>query len=419
MRSLFTLMSTVSFFLLAFHLQGQNEWEPTGPANITIHSLAVKMPYLFAGANCNEGGIFLTDDYGDSWDQVNQGLPQDQAPIRSIAINDTSFIVGATYRGMYMATDATEIWQKIPNGNAVYSIAFASAPWDAIVVAGSKIKGTSAVIISYDGINWNDISGGLPVEGALYSILVRDTSLFVSTGHGVYRYNIHSSQWKPSNIGMTNAFVDALAQHESYLYAGTNEKGVFISEDGSTWTEKNNGLQIDDTEFTSFAFSGTGIFAAASGDHGGVFQSNDNGDTWHEINTGFPAGVNINALAVNGLYLYAGSDSNGVYRRELSSLVSTHDLDEDFAGSHLLIYPNPGSGNFNLSFSSDPASAEFKNIEVICYTPLGQSIFIKGYKLVNGELNTDLDISNFPEGMYLLQIRNQNKSVFRKIIIHK
>ncbi len=58
--------------------------------------------------------------------------------------------------------------------------------------------------------------------------------------------------------------------------------------------------------------SGGDIFA---GTDGGVYRSNDNGDTWSQINSGL-TNTSVQALAINSNGdIFAGTDGGGVFRR--------------------------------------------------------------------------------------------------------
>ena len=81
--------------------------------------------------------------------------------------------------------------------------------------------------------------------------------------------------------------------------------------------------------------------------------------------------------------------------------------------SDLTIYPNPTTGRFTVSIKLD----EKREVEILCFNLLGQSIFSKEYSLTNGELRAELDLSAVAKGLYLVQIRSNGKSFFRKVTI--
>ena len=84
---------------------------------------------------------------------------------------------------------------------------------------------------------------------------------------------------------------------------------MFLStNNGASWTEVNNGLT--NTSVNALAVSGTNIFAGTW--LGGVFLSMNNGASWTEVNNGL-TNTWVYALAVSGTNIFAGTDGNGVF----------------------------------------------------------------------------------------------------------
>ncbi len=88
--------------------------------------------------------------------------------------------------------------------------------------------------------------------------------------------------------------------------------GLFISDDnGETWAINGN-FFANGRGFASLATNGTAIFAGTN-NNGGIFRSTNNGATWTAINSGFTAGRSINSLITNGNNIIAVTFSNEVY----------------------------------------------------------------------------------------------------------
>jgi len=73
----------------------------------------------------------------------------------------------------------------------------------------------------------------------------------------------------------------------------------------------------------------------------------------------------------------------------------------------LLIYPNPTSGMVYFQMKGEYAEGG----RVVIYDNIGRKV--KDMDLRN---NSSLDISQFPSGMYFLQVDLKNKTIFRKIM---
>ena len=114
------------------------------------------------------------------------------------------------------------------------------------------------------------------------------------------------AQWVQTS-GPDNMVVNAFVASGIHFFAGTNT-GIFLSTDnGITWTESNNGLTH--TDVNALAVSGTTLFAGTY--YGGVFISSDNGNSWTESDSGFSSNHNVTFFATSGENIFAGTESGG------------------------------------------------------------------------------------------------------------
>lgn len=324
-------------------------------------------------------------------------------------------------RGVYQSVDGGLHWNHLIIQSSLISIgvvAFSDDPWNSMIAGGARLKGTGGAAISHDGIIWTDISNGLPLFGSVYAIMARDFSLYAGTPKGVYRFDLGGNEWQPSNLGILTSYVYSLAQQPLFILAGTLDDGIFRSGDGMNWTAVNDGLEIANTTFTSIAFDGTRTFAAASGDHGGVYLSTDNGDHWAAINGGFPSGIEINALAVSDGYLFAGTVDHGVYRRSLSEITGINEINYD--NSVVTVYPNPTDGKFSISISPDDQKIIKGEVEVHVYSSSGQLVLNNNYVVSEAGVIADVDASSFTHGIYFIEIRSAlfGRRFFKMVMIY-
>ncbi|MCG3158757.1 MAG: hypothetical protein DKINENOH_05401 [bacterium] len=141
--------------------------------------------------------------------------------------------------------------------------------------------------------------------GGVSFFAVSGTYLFAGTwGGGNFRSSDNGTSWTAVNDGLTNTSVNTLAVSGANLFAGTCG-GVFrSSNDGASWIAAG----LTNTLITDFAVSGTNILAVAHYNNlDRVFRSSDNGAGWTAINIG-SANTDVNALAVRGTNLFAGTD---------------------------------------------------------------------------------------------------------------
>lgn len=93
---------------------------------------------------------------------------------------------------------------------------------------------------------------------------------------------------------------------DSVLIAGTYGNGVYITPNGLDWTYSNSGMT--NGEIISFTSINNYIFAGS--ESGGVYRSSDNGYNWTPVNSGI-SNLTIHCLSSSGGNLYAAT-SNGV-----------------------------------------------------------------------------------------------------------
>jgi hypothetical protein len=118
----------------------------------------------------------------------------------------------------------------------------------------------------------------------------------------------------------------------------------------------------------------------------------------------------IHVFSKKGEYNVCLSVSNSygkhTYCRKIGIGVNVVAVDE-LEFKNIQIYPNPTKSELNISYSQE----ELENSELIINDLQGKVIFQK-------RLNFDkIDVSNFPHGIYFLQIRKENKVVFREKIV--
>ena len=81
---------------------------------------------------------------------------------------------------------------------------------------------------------------------------------------------------------------------------------------------------------------------------------------------------------------------------------------EDFSLKASTLYPNPSTGNFTIS-----TKTYLNTIDV--YTINGA--FVKTIKVDDTSENVEFNISGFPVGIYLLELKNETEKTWKKVII--
>lgn len=118
------------------------------------------------------------------------------------------------------------------------------------------------------------------------------------------------SQWTVSG-NLNSGYVNALIADGERIFAGTYENGVFRSDDnGNTWLSVNSGFG-NSLNVQCLAYSGNYVYAGTG--NGGFFYTADNGANWIQSNQGITQ-TNIVELLADGDTVYAGCYFAGVFR---------------------------------------------------------------------------------------------------------
>lgn len=239
-------------------------WEisKSGLSRANVSALVTVGATLFAGTDAvvshGTGGIHRSTDYGNTWTQINEGIPL--MPITSLTNIGTKIYSGGDH-GVVTSTDDGKNWSQMNTGLT-----------DTIVKALSGFRG----------------------------------DLFAGTLSGVYKA---SGNWTLKNTGLSNVHIHALTSTVSSLYAGT-DSGVYRhinDSDGFSWSRVSA-----DSLFVQSLWSNDLLVAA--GTKTGIYISSDNGKTWKSQQT---AGiVSVDAFCAANRNLYAATNG-GVIKAPL------------------------------------------------------------------------------------------------------
>lgn len=305
-----------------------------------VYSIAVSGKNIFAADYGN--GVFFSINMGDNWTAMNNGMTSNHGA-RALVISGTNIFAGIYDQGgVFLSSDNANNWTDASNGITDKQInSFAVMGRDIFVAT------RGGVFLSSDsGANWT--SAGL---ANLYAedLLVKGTAIFASagaTGGSIYLSNDKGANWTDVGINglpLAGSSINAIILKGSTIYAGIYQHGVFMSaDDGASWTAINNGLT--DLGLTTMFCDGTNLFAGTW--EGGVFVSCDNGASW----TAFNDGLTFKKIYSFGLCennLFAGTYGGGIWKADLSSISPAATINRDTticAGNPILLKAAAGIG---------------------------------------------------------------------------
>jgi ligand-binding sensor domain-containing protein len=368
------------------------QWVRTkGPKGGVVRAITGFGNKMFSGAGGS--GLFQTSDNGNDWIPDDSGLTSPY--VQAFAYSGSNLFVG-TGKGVFVSTDMGTNWSNsdttfLPN-------VFALAVSDSTLFAGLNSGGIDAMFRSTNnGVSWSS-SGTTVMEDFADAFAVRGSSIFVgskgSDGSGsLLVSNDDGLKWTQV-ASMGTLQVSALAFDDTSLLVGTSDAGLYLSMDSGS----NYAQVLGDLQFTSILVSGKYVFAASN--WRGVFLSTNNGTTWAEFNDGLMDSA-IYSLAVNDSFLFAGTDTTGVWRRPLSDLAQSSVSQSSASNSTTVFraFPNPASGTLQITGSQ---SGEVHLFDLM------------GRERLNATLNATgatLDVSHLEDGLYFLRSGDQSAKV--------
>ena len=249
-------------------------------------------------------GIYKSQDEGDSWFKVNQGLGSLNIDLVSTSPNSSDIALAAgSETGLYKTKNGGEIWYQVLNRESrITAIAFSPEQKKQILIGDNQ----GLVYKSSDeGEGWKRLFT-IPNSGEIRAIAVSpnfsaDKTLFVGTKKGgIFKTIDEGISFEKVNKGLSDLAIVSLAISPNYgidstVFASTWHQGVFSSNDGgNTWRKSSKGLTKDgQADATNMAHFGDLIVSPTFNQDrtiflegfNGLFKSTDGGSVWKEIDS--------------------------------------------------------------------------------------------------------------------------------------
>jgi hypothetical protein len=121
--------------------------------------------------------------------------------------------------------------------------------------------------------------------------------------------------------------------------------------------------------------------------------------------TASPDTVNIIAISSAG---YAPQVGSALYVDDFSFTYNPADVQESDGANFISVFPNPTSGFINVMLDGDMNTVKVYNI-------VGEEIFAQQ----TSSKNLNIDLTEFPAGVYMIEVSCNTTKYFRKIVISR
>jgi hypothetical protein len=446
-----TLLQTLFFFLLVTQICFGQWVQTSGPNGGKVQCLAVIESTLFAATS--DSGIYRSTNNGGDWDRLVTGLQNSY--VNCFASIGTNVFAGTMSQGVVRSTNNGNNWTLVNNGLTDTVV------WSLDNLGTNLYAGTdSGVFLSTNnGTNW--MQTGLDTV-IVWAFATSDENIFAGTNGGVFLSTNNGTSWTRVDTGWTWAMSAEMStltlsgynlfgihRHPGYWFcpscserirssvtAGAAPMPTFVhptevmtgpppalylsTDYGTSWTD----IAFVCMPLNALAVSGTNIFAGLSDDGSwqqyGVLLSTNNGTSWAMVNTGFASWANVYSLAVKDTYLFAGTDSAGVWRRPISEMITsvrefpTNELPSNFSLEQN--YPNPFNPSTTISYQIPTRIM----VTLKLYDILGREVTtLVSEEKPAGTYELTWNAENLPSGVYFYQLTAGEFIQTRKMILLK
>jgi photosystem II stability/assembly factor-like uncharacterized protein len=417
-----------------------------------------------------DGGLFRSNDFGNSYYDCNDGYVTGQFYIGSVSATNSNLILGGLQDNFTQAYGGTNYWFPVLGGDGSYNAINPSddyyqyvsyqylnvfmsddqgATFFPVIYTNSNPSGANpaafiapfvicsgtpsvlyaggdSLIKSTDGgYSWSPV-GPSPIDGGncILSIAVSASpdTVYIATAptpgrpmHVMKSIN-GGSTFSDVSTGLPNRYPRRIAlnpnnSREVYLvFSGFGTGHVYKSVNGgATWQDISGSLP--DVPFHSIVVDPYNTRHIYAGSDMGVFASADGGTTWAAFNNGLPEMTMAFDLVVSpsDQTLLTFTHGNGVYKTSLmSNSVSIARPDPEPA--NITLFPNPASDRLVLR----SGGILHKSAGIRVYNLQGKSIPVM-YSEENGEIR--LDIRSLPAGTYILSVKTAEKEISKRFAV--
>jgi photosystem II stability/assembly factor-like uncharacterized protein len=387
---------------LRYHMLG-----PSRGGRVTAVAGHRKEPSTFY-MGATGGGVWKTTDYGLSWYPVSDGYFA-TGSIGAIRVAESNPDV------VYVSTGSDGLRSNVIIGKGVYKSVDAGKSWKHV---GLERTGNSGAVLIH------------PENPDLVYVAAIGNPFAANPERGVYRSRDGGASWEnvlflsdqtgavdlefaPDNPREIYAAMWRAERKPWTIVSGGNEGGVYKSEDGGdSWKELRTGLPTGLRGKADLAVSAADpsrvyVLMEAPGQEGGVYRSDDRGQTFRQVSDFKPIQnrpfyyCNLEAHPKNPDVLwgmaeghYKSEDAGNTWKREETPHGDNHDMWINPDNPDILIQSNDGGANVSLD-GGKTWSTQHNQPTAELYQVDVSDVF--PYRLYAGQQdNTTISVPTFP-----------------------
>jgi photosystem II stability/assembly factor-like uncharacterized protein len=414
-----------------------------------------------------DGGLFRSNDFGNTYYECTGGYITSQSYIGSISSTDTTIIMSGLQDNYTDGYTGNSTWQAIVGGDGCYNaidhtnenVQYGAYQYLNVYKTTNNWGGANQILsntsvandnynyaaflapyilcysntnyiyaggeglqLSTNGGNSFNFKGNNPVNPGTWVMCIAasrtnpDSIYFCTAPDSTVPFKMFFSANEGTNVtditsGLPDRYPRRIAVNPSnsaevyIVFSGFGTGHVFKSTNGGrAWTDISTNLP--DMPFETVTVDPmypTHIFVGC--DYG-AFYSTDDGNTWVSYDVGFPDATEVYDLIVSPLdhYLYAFTFGRGQWKRSLADVVTgTNDVKVSVTDGK--VYPNPATTELHINLSNYNSG---NNFELSVYTMQGKEVYNTNFQAYS----YTIPVSNLASGMYIVTVRNNGEIAF-------
>jgi hypothetical protein len=443
----------VIFYMLTGYCQQQQWQRAKGTEGIAISAIDVYRrdpDTMYAtgvrviNGNITNGVTVRSTNRGESWDSISAIGTIDPNAMRVDPLNSNiiyASIPTSPFEGgntVVMTTDGGKTWKILFVGRRSPAAVIEIDPVDLRTVYAGV--GPGFIMRSSDrGQTWDTLYPPVNSMTSLAIAPTNDSIFYLAYGAGIMKSTDRGLTWFRVAFSFQVVSVATVAvdpRDANIVYAGVfsfggTPGGVYKSTDGgTTWLEKNNGLDSTDWLIQAIQinpknprelFLAPGTFDINTNKR--IVRSTNGGENWLQFNEGLPQSGGARSIIIDTLnnkvccaFSTGSGDSSGIYI--IDSFTSVSSIDTLIPKSFTLYqnYPNPFNNQTEINFYVSQTC----NVKLDVYNVLGEFVTrIFGGNIRTGNYRHSFNASNFSSGVYFYRLVADNVIITRRMVLMK